>query len=255
MSGETMGRLLQDLRFGARTLLKAPALTAVAVIALALGIGANTAMFSIVNAVLLRPLPYAEPDRLLQLYTSMPQFREASVSYPNFLDWRERSRSFDVMAAYRGDTFTLTGQAIPERLRGQMASADLFATLGVKPVVGRTFGADEDRRGGAPVVVLTSNFWKTRFGADPHVLGRSLTLNERLYTIIGVVPSDDVIWRRTSVIVPIGQWTEPLFWNRGVGMGMRVVGRLKGGTSLKPAQAELDGIAAALDREYPTEDK
>jgi predicted permease len=250
-----MGPLLQDLRFGVRTLLKAPALTAVAVIALALGIGANTAMFSIVNTVLLRPLPYAEPERLLQLYTSMPQFREASVSYPNFLDWKERSRSFDQMAAYRGEPFSLTGQATPERLRGQMASADIFSTLGVTPIVGRTFSADEDRRGGAPVVVLTSNFWKTHFGGDPQVLGRSLTLSERLYTIIGVVPSDDVIWRRASIIVPIGQWNEPLFWNRGVAMGMRVVGRLKAGVSLTQARAELDGIAAALAREYPTEDK
>src|SRR5262249_25400483 len=114
---------------------------------------------------------------------------------------------------------------------------------------------DEDRRGGTPVVVLTSNFWKTHFGGDRQVLGRSVTLSERLYTIVGVVPSDDVIWRRTSVIVPIGQWTEPLFWNRGVGMGMRVPGRLKAGTSPAQAQAELDGIAAALAREYPTEDK
>ena len=250
-----MGTLLQDLRFGARTLAKAPGLSVVAVIALALGIGANTAMFSIVNTVLLRPLPYAEPDRLVQLYTSMPQFREASVSYPNFLDWQQRSRSFDSMAAYRGDTFNLTGEVTPERLRGEMASADIFVTLGVKPILGRTFTADEDRKGGAPVVVLTSNFWKTRFGGDPRVLGRSLTLSERLYTVIGVVPSDDVLWRRTSIIVPIGQWTEPLFWNRGVGMGMRVVGRLKGGRSLPQAQAELDSIAAGLAREYPTENK
>ena len=250
-----MGALLQDLRFGVRAMRKTPGVTAVAVLALALGVGANTAMFSIVNAVLLRPLPYTQPERLLQLYTSMPQFREASVSYPNFLDWRQRSGSFDLMAAYRGDTFNLTGQATPERLRGQMASAEIFPTLDVKPIVGRTFGVDEDRRGSAPVVVLTSNFWRTRFGGDPHVLGRSLTLNERLYTIIGVVPSDDVIWRRASVIVPIGQWSEPLFWNRGAGMGMRVVARLKAGTSLKQAQAELDGIAAALAREYPTEDK
>jgi len=161
-----MGTLLQDLRFGARTLGKTPGVTVVAVIALALGIGANTAMFSIVNAVLLRPLPYAEPDRLVQLYTSMPQFREASVSYPNFLDWQQRSRSFDSMAAYRGDTFNFTGEVTPERLRGEMASADIFATVGVKPILGRTFGADEDRRGGAPVVVLTSNLWKTRFGAE-----------------------------------------------------------------------------------------
>src|SRR5262245_46685380 len=250
-----MGPLMQDLRFGVRTLLKAPALTAVAVIALALGIGANTAMFSIVNGVLLRPLPYTEPDRLLQLYTSMPQFQQASVSYPNFLDWKERSRSFDRMAAYRGEPFSLTGQATPERLSGQMASAEIFSTLGVTPIVGRTFSADEDRRGGAPVVVLTSNFWKTHFGGDPQVLGRGITLSERLYTIVGVVPSDNVLWRRTSIIVPIGQWTEPLFWNRGVGMGMRVVGRMKAGVSAKQAQAELDGIGAALAREYPTEDK
>ncbi|HWW86533.1 MAG TPA: ABC transporter permease, partial [Vicinamibacterales bacterium] len=250
-----MGTLLQDLRFGMRTFAKAPGVTAVAVIALALGIGANTAMFSIVNAVLLRPLPYHEPNRLLQLWSSTSQFRESSVSYPNFLDWQERSRSFDQMAAYRNDTFNLTGQGTPERLRGLMASADVFPTLGVKPLVGRVFGADEDKRGSAPVVVLTSNFWNTRFGGDPHVLGRSLMLNERLYTIVGVLPSDDVVWRRASIVVPIGQWSEPLFWNRGVGMGMRVLGRLKAGTSLNEAQAELDSVAAGLAREYPTEDK
>src|SRR6185295_20304882 len=128
-------------------------------------------------------------------------------------------------------------------------------TLGVKPILGRTFSADEDRRGGAPVVVLTSNFWRTHFGGDPRVLGQSVTLSERLYTIVGVVPSDDVLWRRASIIVPIGQWAEPLFWNRGVGMGMRVVGRLRGGTTTRQAQSELDGIGAALAREYPVENK
>src|SRR5262245_2147418 len=250
-----MAALLLDLRFGIRTLLKTPGVTLVAVIALALGIGANTAMFSVVNGVLLRPLPYREPGRLLMLYTSMPQFREASVSYPNFLDWQQRSRSFDRVAAYRGDSFNLTGDAAPERLRGQMASATSFETLGVARILGRTFGADEDRRGGAPSVVLTSNFWRTRFGGDPHVIGRAITLSGNLYTIIGVVPSDDVLWRRASIIVPIGQWSEPLFWNRGVGMGMRVVGRLASGTTLRQAQSELDGIAAGLAREYPTENK
>jgi predicted permease len=212
-------------------------------------------MFSIVNAVLLRPLPYAQPDRLLKLYTSMPQFREASVSYPNFLDWQQRSRAFDAMAAYRGDTFNLTGEATPERLRGQMASGTIFGVLGIKPIVGRTFGEQEDHRGGAPVVVLTSDFWRTRFGGDPHVVGRTLTLNERLYTILGVVPSDEVMWRRVSIIVPIGQWTEPLFWNRATGMGMRVVGKLKPGTTPRQAQSELDTVAAALASEYPTENK
>jgi predicted permease len=230
-------------------------LTLTAVVALALGIGANTAMFSVVNAVLLRPLPYAEPGRLSMVYTSMRQFRHASVSYPNFLDWQRRSRSFPLMAAYRGDTFNLTGEGTPERLRGQMASSTIFEALGVKPIVGRTFAAHDDRRGGAPVVVLTSNFWRTRFGGDPHVIGRAITLSERRYTIVGVVPSDDVIWARTAIIIPIGQWSEPLFWNRGVAMGMRVVGRVASGTTLRQAQAELDGIAAALAHDYPTENK
>src|SRR5215467_3926000 len=250
-----MGTLLQDLRYGARTLRKSPGFTLVAVIALALGIGANTAMFSIVNGVLLRPLPYAESGNLLKLYSSMPQFRDASVSYPNFLDWQQRSRSFERMAAYRNETFSLTGQANPERLRGEMVSASIFPLLRVKPIAGRTFSNDEDRKGSAPIVVLTSNFWKARFGGDPQVVGRTITLNEKLYTIIGVVPSDDVIWQRVSIIVPIGQWSEPLFWDRGVSMGMRVLGRLKSDTSAQQAQSELDGIAAALAREYPKEDK
>jgi len=234
---------------------KSPAFTLIAVTALALGIGANTAMFSIVNGVLLRPLPYSGADRLLKLYTSIPQFRESSVSYPNFLDWRDRSRSFERMAAYRGDSFTLTGQGSPERLRGQMASSTIFAVLGVKPIIGRTFADAEDQRGAAPVAVLTSDFWKTRFGGDPNVVGRSLTLNERLYTIIGVVPSDDVVWRRVSILIPIGQWTEPLFWNRSTGMGMRVVGRLNADISPRQAQSELDAVATALAREYPVENK
>jgi predicted permease len=250
-----MATLLQDVRHGARMLRKSPGFTLIAAIALALGIGANTAMFSAVNGVLLRPLPYPAPERLLRLYSSMPQFREASVSYPNFLDWQLRSRSFELMAAFRNDTFNLTGQATPERLLGKMASSTIFAVLGVKPIVGRTFGKDEDRRGGAPVVVLTSSFWSVRFGGDPQVIGRAITLNEKLYTVVGVVPADDVIWQRTSVIVPIGQWNEPLFWDRSVGMGMRVVGRLPAGTSAERARAELDSIAAALAREYPKENK
>ncbi|HKT52496.1 MAG TPA: ABC transporter permease [Candidatus Angelobacter sp.] len=250
-----MGALLQDLRYGARTLRKSPGFTLVAVIALALGIGANTAMFSVVDSVLLRPLPYAEPESLLKIYTSMPQFRDASISYPNFLDWQQRSRSFEAMAAYRSTSFNLTGSANPERLRGEMASATIFPVLGIKPVIGRAFTSDEDRKGGAQVAVLTSSFWKTRFGSDPQIIGRTLTLDEKLYTIVGVVPSDNVILRRTSVIIPIGQWSEPLFWDRSVGMGTRGLGRLKPGISVQQAQSELDGVAAGLAREYPKDNK
>jgi predicted permease len=185
----------------------------------------------------------------------MPQFRDASVSYPNFLDWQQRSRSFEAMAAFRNDSFNLTGQGTPERLRGEMVSSTMFDVLGVRPIVGRTFTADEDRRGAAPVAILTSSFWKTRFAGDPSVVGRTITMNEKLYTVVAVIPSDDVIWRRVSVIVPIGQWTEPLFWDRATGMGMRVLGRLKSTSTARQAQSELDGIASQLSREYPHQNK
>ena len=249
-----MGDLLQDVRYGIRTLLKSPGFTAVAVIALALGVGANTAMFGIVNAVLLRPVPYPEPERLLKLYARVPEFNRASVSYPNFLDWQRRSRSFQEMAAYRTDNFNLTGQANPERLLGVMASARMFAVLGIRPVIGRTFTDEEDRPGAAPVAVVTSALWKTRFGGDPSVVGSRITLNGRAYTIT-VVPPDDVVFRRVSVILPFGQWSEPLFWDRGVSMGMRVVGRLRPGVTPRQAQSELDAVAAGLAREYPKENK
>jgi predicted permease len=250
-----MRDLLQDVRHGIRNLLKWPAFTAVAVIALALGIGANTAMFGIVNAVLLRPVPYPEPDRLLKLYSSGRGFHQGSVSYPNFLDWQRRSRSFQVMAAYRTDNFNLTGQAEPERLRGAMASASVFAVLGTHPVIGRTFTDEEDRRGAPPVAVITATLWKTRFGGDPAVVGSRIRLNGLAHTVVGVVPADDVVFRRVSVIVPTGQWSEPLFWDRGVGMGMSVVGRLRAGVTTDQARAELDAVAAGLAREYPKEDK
>ncbi|MGE5243580.1 MAG: ABC transporter permease [Betaproteobacteria bacterium] len=250
-----MGTLLQDVRYGVRTLLKSPGFTLVALVALALGIGANSAMFGIVDAVLLRPIPYARPDSLLKVYSSTRNFKRSSVSYPNFLDWRRRSRSFDELAAYRNDNFNLTGQAEPERLRGLMASARLFEALGVRPLIGRTFTEAEDQRGAAPVAVLTSSLWKSRFGGSPGMLGRGITLNDVLYTVIGVVPDDEVVLQRVSVLVPIGQWSEPLFWDRGTGMGMRVIGRLRPGVAPQQAQAELDGIAAGLAREYPKEDK
>ena len=248
-------RVWQDIRHGARSLSKTPALALISILTLALGIGANTAMFSIVNGVLLQRLPYSEPDRLLELSESTPQFQEGSISYPNFLDWQQRSRSFEGMAVYRFENFNLTGQSNPERLQGLMASATMFPVLRLNPVLGRTFTSDEDRRGGAPVVLLTTSYWKMRFAASVSIVGRALMLNGRLFTVIGVVPSDDVLLDRMSVIVPIGQWSEPLFWDRSVGMGTRAVGRLKPGISAQQAQAELSGIADALAQEYPKENK
>jgi predicted permease len=212
-------------------------------------------MFGIVKAVLLRPVPYPEPDRLLRLYTTGRGFHQGSVSYPNFLDWQRTSRSFRELAAYRTDNFNLTGLANPERLRGAMASSRIFATLGLRPIAGRTFGDDEDRRGATPVVVLTSTLWRVRFGSDPAVLGSRISLNGRAYTVIGVVPTDTVLLRGASVIIPAGEWSEPLFRDRGVAMGLQVVGRLKPGVSPQQAQSELDALAAGLAREYPGENR
>ena len=250
-----MERMWQDIRLGTRSLFKTPGFAVISILTLALGIGANTAMFSMVNGVLLRRLPYNESDRLLKLSTSMRQFHDASISYPNFLDWQQRSRSFEWMAAYRHDNFNVTGQPNPERLEGEMVSATMFSVLRLNPVVGRVFTKDEDHRGAAPVALLTTGYWKTRFAGSFSVVGHNLMLNGQLFTIIGVVSGDDVLFDRISVIVPIGQWSEPLFWDRGVGMGTRAVARLKSGISTQQAQSELNGIANALAQEYPKENK
>jgi len=250
-----MRDLLQDVRYAVRALLKSPGFALIAVLTLALGIGANSAMFGVVNAVLLRPVPYPQPERLVRLYATRHGFHQGPVSYPNFLDWRQHSRSFEEMAAYRLDNFNLTGQGHPERLRGAMASAGLFAVLGINPIVGRTFTEAEDRLGAPPVVLVTSTLWNTRFGGEPGVLGSRIMLNGQAYTIIGVVPTDEVVLRGVSVIVPVGQWPEPLLRARGVALGLQVIGRLGPGITAEQAQLEADATAAGLAREYPRENQ
>jgi predicted permease len=225
------------------------------VLTLALGVGANAAMFSIVNGVLLRGLPFPEPERLMVIYSSAPQFEHMSSSYLNFLDWRERNRSFTDMAAFRTDSFNLSGRGEPERVRVLMVSASFFPLLEVRPVLGRTFSTDEDKRNGAPVVVLSTPYWKERFGADPRILGTSLMLNGTAYTVIGVASNDIALYRNIKAFLPIGGWRDEIFWNRAVSMGMNAVGRLKPGVSEAQAQADLSAVARALAREYPTENK
>ncbi len=250
-----MGTFLQDLRYGVRVLLKSPGFSMVAVLTLALGIGANAAMFSIVNGVLLRGLPFAEPERLMVIYSSAPQFERMSSSYPNFLDWTRRSRSFTGMAAFRTDSFNLTGQGQPERVRLAMVSAAFFRLLGLKPVVGRTFTATEDQRNGDPVVMLTTPYWKERFGGDKRVVGKSLVLNGTPHTVIGVAPAEIALYRNIKAFVPIGAWREEIFQDRAVSMGMNAIGRLAPGVTEQQAQAELSAIARSLAREYPKENK
>ena len=255
-----MGTLLQDLRYALRMLVKSPGFTAIAVLTLALGIGANTALFSVVNGVLLSPLPYPQPNQLVALYSRTPDFTHSSISYPNFLDWQRQNNSFTDLAAWRGDSFNMTGAGEPERLRTTMASADFFSILGVQPVVGRTFTAQDDHAGAAPVVILSNAFWHSRFGASPRILGQTISLNATPYTVIGVLPADfyfrgNNFSNNTKIYVPLGQWTDRTFLDRRVGMGMDAVGRLKPGVTLAQARADMSGVAENLARAYPQADK
>src|SRR5215470_15259698 len=174
--GGIMGSLLQDLRYGVRMLVKKPGFTVVAVITLALGIGANTAIFSVVNAILLRPLQYSEPDRLVQVWQSFPQLgaNQVTVSAPEFLDYRDQNRVFERMAAFRSQEFTLNSGSEPERILGSRVSAELFPLLGVAPALGRAFLPDEDRAGVPRSVILSHGLWRRRFGSDASLIGKSL---------------------------------------------------------------------------------
>ena len=177
-----------DLKFGARVLLRSPGFTLVAILTLALGIGANTALFSLVNGVLLEPLRFPQPDRLVALYQHKPQFQYGSISYPNLQDWQRDNQSFQSLAGFRPDDFSLSGLGETERIDGMMVSADFFPTLGVNPVLGRDFDPQQDVLGGKPEVMISAGMWKTKFGSAPDVIGKTLTLNGTDYTIVGVVP-------------------------------------------------------------------
>lgn len=249
-----------DLRYGFRTLAKSRGFTLVAVLTLALGIGANTALFSVINGVLLSPLRYADPDELIALYGRTPQGPNWSITYPNFLDWVRDNRSFSGLAAFRGEDFNLTGMGEPERLPGDMISGNFFDVLGVKPAFGRTFLPKEDQVSARPVALISGGFWKRRFGSSSDVLGKTLNLNGTMYTIVGVIPSDfyfngSNFQQPADVLVPIGQWNDTAFRDRKVPMGMNAVGRLKPGVSFAQAKADMDAIGRHLAEAYPDADK
>ncbi len=255
-----MEALLQDLKYAVRTLAKNRSFTIVAVLTLALGIGANTALFSVANGVLLNPLPFPAPNQLVALYEKRVSFARASISYPNFLDWRQDNRSFAAMAAFRQDDFNLTGTGEAEHIRGEMVSADFFATLGVKLVAGRFFTPDEDRIGGAPVALISAGLWTRKFGAAPNLVGQRITLNGTDYTIIGVVPAGfhlrlNGFAENSDAYIPIGQWTDVVFPDRSAGLGMKAIGRLKPGVTVEQARAEMNSIASQLAEAYPVADQ
>ncbi len=246
---------LQDLRYGARTLRKNPGFTAIAVLTLALGIGANTSLFSVVNGVLLNPLPYPHPEQLVTLHESKPNFKSGSISYPNFRDWQKDNHTFSAMAITRNYTFSFTGRGEAEQVRARLVSSDFFSVLGVNPVIGRTFAPGEDEIGGPPLAIIGAGLWKRKFGSSPDVLGKSLTLDGKDYTIVGVTPAAFDLFLRstriTEVYVPIGQWNNPLLPSRGAGLGIHGVGRLKPGVTLEQASADMDRVSHNLAAAFP----
>jgi hypothetical protein len=216
-------RLMQDLRYGFRMLAKSPGFTATAILTLALGIGANTALFSVVNGVLLNPLPYPNPDQLTWIAESKPNFATGSISFPNFLDWQKNNHTFTSMGLSRGYSYNLTGLGEPEQLRGRLISADFFNVLGVNAALGRTFAPGEDAIGAAPIAMISGGLWKRKFGSSPEVLGKSLTLSGKAYAIVGVIPASFDLslggFKDIDVYVPIGQWDNPILGKRGADWG------------------------------------
>ena len=247
-----MQTLWQDIKYGARMLLKNPGITAIVILALALGIGANTAIFSVVNSVLLRPLPYAESDRLVFLNEKSAVLDEMSISYPNFEDWRAQNQSFEHIGVYNRASYNLTGNGEAERIITGQVSADLFTVLRINPFMGRVFTNDEDKPGGSPVVVLGYGLWQRRFGGQGNVLNQPITLNGKSYTVIGIMPQDYQYPSRVEMWVPVGQLSDQASWkSRGNHPGLYGVARLKPGVSFDQSVADMARVATNLEKQYP----
>ena len=247
-----MATLWQDIRYGVRMLWKNRGVSAIVILALALGIGANSAIFSVVNTVLLRPLPYEESDRLIFLNEKSPVLDEMSISYPNYLDWREHNQSFEKIGVYNRGSYNLTGSGDPERIITAQMSADMFTILRVNALHGRVFTNDEDKPGGTPVVVLSYGLWQRRFGGQMNILNQPITLNGKSYTVIGVMPQDYAYPSRAEMWVPVGQLSDQASWkSRGNHPGLYGVGRLKPGVTFAQADADMNTVAANLEKQYP----
>lgn len=245
-----MENVWKDIRFGLRTLVRNPATSLLAMLTLALGIGANSAIFSVVNRVLLDPLPYPQPDELIVLVESAPKlgFPRFSTSPPNFDDFRRQNRSFEHLSAYRRERLNLTGREQPEVILGAAVSPDFFRMLKVDPAPGRGFRDEEGRPGQARAAVLSHGLWQRLFGGDPGIVGRPITLNGESYTVVGVAPRGFELPRRTEIWVPLA--LDLANEARGAHF-LGVIGRLKSGVGLEKAETEMIGIAARLEKQYP----
>ncbi|MGH9753314.1 MAG: ABC transporter permease [Blastocatellia bacterium] len=243
--------LIQDLRFGLRMLLKNPGFAFVAVLTLALGIGANSAIFSVVNAVLLRPLPYQDPDRLVMVsYYRAVMLNDFALA-AEFLEWRDQAKSFEQIAAYRFDTADLTGSDEPERLAAGFVSADLFTTLGVTPALGRSFTPTEDTLGGAQAVILSDGLWQRRFGGDPQMMGRTLTLGGQSRTVIGIMPPGFRFLDEADLWLPLALNVNQQLNRQGSAVRVRVIARLKPGMTLEAAREDLSVILDRQQQAFP----
>jgi putative ABC transport system permease protein len=245
-----MSALIQDLKFAIRMLAKSSGFTLVAVLTLALGIGANTAIFSVVNAVLLRPLPFKDSSQLVLMRETYKGVGNVSVSYPNFLDWRQQSHSFSAMAVINNRGFNLSGVAQPEYIGGYAVSPNFLALVAVRPVLGRDLLPSEEKPGTAPVILLSYQLWQSHLGGDPAAIGRSIALDGRSFSIVGILPPTFRLLDRTDVIVPIGVFAADLT-DRGERGDMDVVGRLTPGVALSQAAVEMNTITARLAAQYP----
>ena len=256
-----MNTLLQDLQYGLRMLFKHPGVTAIAVLTLALGIGANTAIFSVVNAVLLNPLPYREPDRVVSLWENVPTHGRWRVAPANFFDWKKQNTVFQDVAAFGANSLTLTGDGEPEQLTGARVSAGYFAVVGVDPILGRAFVPEEHEPGKEQAVILSHSFWQRRYGGDRNIINRSITLDGANYTVVGVMPPGLYpAWPTTSGHLTFDEqqhqfWTPMSFTPLWAGLRtahvLGVIARLKPGVSFEQARTEMDTIGARLEKEYP----
>src|SRR5215469_14064542 len=252
-----MGTLAQDLLYALRQLRKSPGFSTVAILTLALGIGANTGIFSIVNAVLLRPLPYLDPNRLVAVYNHTDSDGNSSFGYLDFLEWQRQNRSFASLATYRHANFILSG-ARTEHVPGDLISAEFFDTLGVRPLIGRTFNSGDDHLGSAPVALLGEGFWRRRYGAQPTVLGQAIMLDGTAYTIVGIIPSSFGFggsdFFNGDAYTPIGQSTDWSLRDRKITY-LHGVGRLKPGVTLDQARADMSTVARRLAEQFPDTNK
>jgi putative ABC transport system permease protein len=246
-------RIMQDLRTAFRTLRARPAFTAVAILTLALGIGANTAVYTVVHGVLLAPLPYVDQEEVVVLNEVSPRFpNPISVSWQNYVDWRERSTTFETTAAFRTTQMTLTGLGDAERVPVRMVTSTLLPMLGVRLPIGRHFAETDDRASAAGVAIVSEPLWRQKFGSAPDAMGRALQLDKQPYVVVGVLPGDFELFQPADVYLPIGPWAATtLPDDRGWHPGILPVARLRDGVTLAEARAEMETISRQLEAEYP----